>query len=437
MNYKETINYLYHVAPLFQSQGVGAYKPGLQTTNLLDAHLGYTHRQYQTIHVGGTNGKGSCAHTLAALLQLSGLKTGLYTSPHLVDFRERIRVNGQPVPEDYVVQFIERERPFFEPLHPSFFEITTAMAFKYFSDASVDVAVVEVGLGGRLDCTNVITPVLSVITNISLDHTQLLGDTLAAIAREKAGIIKSGIPVVVGEAQPETRRVFAEVAHARRSPITFAEDVPEVLSSEVGTDGLRHYSTRNYGVLTGGLVGECQEKNTNTILCAVSTLRRLGLLGLENMSHATLDRAFRDVCSLTGLRGRWETVQHNPEMVCDTGHNPGGWQYIGHELQQRVSCGQRLHIVFGVMADKDVDQILAELPVEATYYFTQASTPRALAVDELGRRAAAFRLAGKLFQTVLAAIDAARTAAGASDFIYVGGSSFVVADALASLDDGV
>ena len=265
MNYKETINYLFNAAPLFQQVGGKAYKEGLSNTHILDEHFQHPHTQYTTIHVAGTNGKGSCAHTLAAMLQHHGLKVGLYTSPHLVDFRERIRVNGVMMPEDYVVRFVEEERAFFEPLHPSFFELTTALAFKYFAEEKVDVAVIEVGLGGRLDCTNIITPCLSVITNISFDHTQFLGDTLAKIASEKAGIIKTNVPVVIGETNEETRPVFQNKAMEVKAPITFAEDEAEILTSTLTTDGLRLYQTRNFGELRGELTGECQIKNANTI----------------------------------------------------------------------------------------------------------------------------------------------------------------------------
>jgi len=430
MNYSETIQSLYAATPLFTQHGGSAYKPGLQTTETLDAHFGHPHRSYATIHVAGTNGKGSCAHTLAALFQLLGFRTGLYTSPHLVDFRERIRVNGQPVSEQYVVDFVAQERPFFEPLHPSFFELTTAMAFKYFADARVDIAIVEVGLGGRLDCTNIITPQLSVITNISLDHTQFLGNTLAAIASEKAGIIKPAVPVVVGEALPETRPVFEERARQCHSPITFAEDTPEVLSSMTTSPTSRHYVTRHFGEFDGGLTGACQEKNTNTLLHAIEALRTSGLVAAESLTTDVVHRAFRDVCRLTGLRGRWEVVAERPQVICDTGHNAGGWQYIADSLRRFIAAGRKLHIVFGIMADKDVDGILTLLPAEATYYFTRADLPRALAEDELQTRAAHLGLQGTAYHRVAVAVAAAQEAATPADVVYVGGSGFVVAEAL-------
>lgn len=434
MTYSETIQYLYAATPLFTQHGGSAYKPGLQTTEALDAHFDHPHRRFLTVHVAGTNGKGSCAHTLAALFQLLGLRTGLYTSPHLVDFRERIRVGGEMMPEQYVVDFVERERAFFEPLHPSFFELTTALAFKYFADEAVDVAVIEVGLGGRLDCTNIITPRLSVITNISLDHTQFLGTTLAAIAGEKAGIIKPDVPVIVGEALPETRPVFEAKANEVGAPITFAEDMPEVLSSSLTADGLRHYETRTFGAFDGTLAGDCQTKNTNTVLHAIRALQAQQFPRIDRLTPELLRRAFRDVCQLTGLRGRWERVGTSPEIICDTGHNTGGWAYLSTALKRRVASGQQLHVVFGMMADKDVSTVLSLLPTEAHYYFTQAALPRAMKADKLASLAASHGLHGTTHASVKAAVEAARTAAAPEDFVYIGGSSFVVSEALPLFD---
>ena len=284
MDYQHTLEYLYNSVPMFQQVGSSAYKEGLENTLALDEHFGHPHRNFRTIHVAGTNGKGSCSHTLAAILQEAGYRTGLYTSPHLVDFRERIRVNGQPVPEEYVIRFVEEERSFFEPLSPSFFELTTAMAFRYFADQKVDVAIIEVGLGGRLDCTNIIRPDLCIITNISFDHTQFLGSTLAQIASEKAGIIKQDIPVVIGETTPETRPVFAEKAQAVQAPICFAEDhVPE------------EYSDMDYE-----LKGLYQEKNRRTLLTALPLLKKAGY----HLSEQAIRNGFAHVCELTGLMGR-------------------------------------------------------------------------------------------------------------------------------------
>lgn len=430
MTYQETIQYLYDSAPLFQQVGGEAYKEGLGNTLALDAHLGHPHRRYRTIHVAGTNGKGSCAHTLAALLQLCGLRVGLYTSPHLVDFRERIRVNGEMISERYVVDFVASERHFFEPLHPSFFELTTAMAFRYFADSEVDIAVIEVGLGGRLDCTNVITPCLSLITNISLDHTQFLGHTLAQIAAEKAGIIKPGVPVVVGEALPETRPVFQEKADSVGAPVVFAEDEPEVAASSLTGRGTRRYDTRHWGSFEGELAGACQVRNANTILCAVNVLRERGVFpdGCENLPQLVAG-AFAGVGRLTGLMGRWQVVGHRPDVVCDTGHNVGGWQYLARQLRERGAY-DGLHVIFGMAADKDVDAVLQLLPTSATYYFTRASVRRALGEQELCGMARRHGLRGNPYPDVPTAYAAAMAAAAPSHLVYVGGSSFVVADFL-------
>ena len=426
MNYQETIEYLYNSAPLFQQLGGAAYKPGLQTTEALDEHFGHPHRLFKTIHVAGTNGKGSTAHTIAAVLQTAGYRVGLFTSPHLVDFRERIRVNGEMIPKDYVVEFVETEKSFFEPLHPSFFELTTALAFKYFAEAKVDVAVVEVGLGGRLDCTNIIHPELSVITNISLDHTQFLGHTLAEIASEKAGIIKAGVPVVVGEYVEETRPVFAERAKSVGTSIHFAEEEREVLRSEMTSRHTRTYVTKSWGDVEGQLSGDCQIKNTNTILCALNLLQQKFSFTLDDVHEA-----FRQVCSLTGLRGRWEVLQEKPMVVCDTGHNVGGWEYLAQQL--RDNNYEKVHVVFGMAGDKDVDTVLSLMPVEAHYYFTKASVRRAMDEQTLQEKAARFHLLGDTYSNVMDAYHAALKNAAEGDLVYVGGSSFIVADLLSIL----
>lgn len=412
MNYKDTLDYLYNSAPLFQQIGAGAYKEGLENTWALDEHFGHPHRSFRSIHIAGTNGKGSCSHTLAAILQEAGYKVGLYTSPHLIDFRERIRVNGQPVPEAYVIRFVEDERAFFEPLHPSFFELTTAMAFRYFAEEKVDVAVVEVGLGGRLDCTNIIRPDLCIITNISLDHVQFLGDTLEKIAGEKAGIIKSGIPVVIGETTPETRPVFQKKAEEVGAPIHFAEE--EV--KEVHPDW--EYE----------LKGLYQEKNRRTLWAALPLLQESGY----QISESDIQAGFAHVVELTGLMGRWQKLQEHPTVVCDTGHNVGGIQYIAEQLRRQVF--RRLHIVIGMVNDKDVRGVLALLPREATYYFTQASVKRALPAGQLARLAAEAGLQGTCYPDVPSAVRAAQKESLPEDFIFVGGSSFIVADLLANRD---
>ena len=425
MTYDETIAYLYDSAPLFQNVGKTAYKEGLANTFALDEHFAHPHRQFRTIHVAGTNGKGSTCHTLAAILQEAGYRVGLYTSPHLVDFRERIRVNGEKISQEYVVDFVAQNKAFFEPLYPSFFELVTAMAFKYFADQRVDVAVVEVGLGGRLDCTNIIQPELSVITNISFDHVQFLGDTLAKIAAEKAGIIKTGVPVVIGEFLPETRPVFEAKAKEVDAPLCFAEEVHEVLNYHFNANIGMVYETKSYGELIGELCGDCQIKNTETILTAVNLLTQTGkfLISPNDVKHG-----FAHVCELTGLMGRWQTLHDSPKTVCDTGHNLGGFQYIVRQLAAQP-CRQ-LRIVLGMVNDKDIGGVLSLLPAEAVYYFTQASVKRALPAAEVQRLAAEHGLHGQSFPTVAAAYQAARREASADDFIYVGGSNFVVADLL-------
>lgn len=433
MTYDETISYLYAAAPLFQQVGSAAYKDGLENTLLLDEHFHHPHRDYRTIHVGGTNGKGSCAHTLAAALQCAGLRVGLYTSPHLADFRERIRVNGEMMPKQRVIDFVAQERAFFEPLHPSFFELTTALAFKYFAEEHVDVAVIEVGLGGRLDCTNIIRPALSLITNISLDHTQFLGDTPAAIAYEKAGIIKANVPAVIGEATAETRAVFSKQAEDVGTLLYFAQDQPEVLSHQLVTEGNRpyiQYKTRSWGTILGELTGNCQVHNANTTFCALRLLAKDFSINQEAVA-----RAFRHVTSLTGLRGRWERLCDAPQVVCDTGHNPGGWQYLGKQLAE-THC-EHLRIVFGMAGDKDVHTVLNLLPHHATYYFTQASVRRAMPADQLQRLAQEVGLQGKAYTSVAEAYAAARQASTEKDFIYIGGSSFVVADLICALEAGM
>ena len=430
MTYDETVRYLYDSTPVFEHVGASAYKEGLDNTQALDEHFGHPHRCYKTIHVAGTNGKGSCSHTLAAILQSAGCKVGLYTSPHLVDFRERIRVNGVCISEKRIVDFVEQERSFFEPLHPSFFELTTALAFKYFAEQQVDIAVIEVGLGGRLDCTNIITPLLSVITNISFDHTRFLGNTLAKIAGEKAGIIKKGVPVVIGETTAETRPVFAARAREVGAPIRFAEDAPVVRSSVALPDGGREYRLSDGRTVCGELSGDYQEANMNTVLTAVEELRRQGIA----LSESDVEQGIAAVSGLTGLMGRWQRLRERPLVVCDTGHNVGGWNYLVGQIKAQP-C-RRLRIVFGMVDDKDIDRILAMLPREADFYWTQASSHRAIPAAQVAGKAAAIGLRGRSYATVGEAWQQALADASPEDFIFVGGSSYVVADLLALLKAG-
>lgn len=423
MNYQETIEYLFNSTPVFEKVGAKAYKPGLQTTETLDKHFGHPHRQFKSIHVAGTNGKGSCSHTLAAILQSEGYKVGLFTSPHLVDFRERIRVNGECISEQYIIDFVEKERRFFEPLHPSFFELTTALAFKYFAEQKVDIAIIEVGLGGRLDCTNIITPILSIITNISKDHTQFLGNTLADIAGEKAGIIKPGVPVIIGEDLPETRPVFQQKALKENSPIIFAQDEnqQEVQKAE-HINGKMEYTTRTWGKLTGELCGDYQAKNMNTILNAVKYLT------LVKNKGTSIKYGISHVTELTGLMGRWQKIQDKPLVICDTGHNVGGWQYLAPQIKAQA-CRQ-LRIVFGMVDDKDVTTVMKMLPNDAIYYWTQATTKRAIKVEKIAELGTSLGLNGNVYPSVNKAFKAAQADAAEDDFIFVGGSSYIVADFL-------
>jgi dihydrofolate synthase/folylpolyglutamate synthase len=410
---------------MFQKVGGAAYKEGLENTHSLDEHFGHPHRLFPSIHVAGTNGKGSCSHTIAAILQAAGYKVGLYTSPHLRDFRERIRINGTPIAEQYVVDFVAQEKDFFEPLHPSFFELTTAMAFKYFAEQKIDVAVIEVGLGGRLDCTNIITPDISIITNISFDHTQFLGNTLAAIAGEKAGIMKKGVPVVVGETVAETKPVFIAHAAEVNSPLYFAEDIKKVKDAKLEVTGLC-YETTDYGELHGELGGLYQMKNTNTVLTALPLLIKKGY----HITEKAVREGFAQVCELTGLEGRWQRLHSQPTIICDTGHNVGGITYIVQQL--KLQHYRTLRIVFGMVNDKDIHTVLKMLPHDAVYYFTQADVSRAIPVDELKDEAATAGLHGTAYPDVASALTAAQKESLPEDFIYVGGSSYIVSDLLTS-----
>ena len=421
MNYTDTLNYLYNAAPMFQNIGAGAYKAGLSTSHTLDAHFGHPHRSFRSVHVAGTNGKGSTSHTLAALLQALGYRVGLYTSPHLVDFRERIRVNGKPIPKERVIDFVERKRSFFEPLAPSFFELTTALAFLYFAEEKVDFAVIEVGLGGRLDCTNLISPELCVITNISLDHTQFLGDTLEKIATEKAGIIKPGVPVVVGQTTSETRRVFQAFADEAKAPLYWSEEESRVVSAQ-NVDGKLHYMTTDWGKIEGQLAGSYQIHNTRTILSAIAHLPKDVF---QKVTHESVREAFGHVVEMTSLCGRWQEVGQHPRIILDTGHNADAWNSLTPQLR---SLESPLHLVIGVCSDKDLTEILHLLPKEGTYYFTNADIKRALPAGELQKAAAQAGLVGTVYPDVPSAVQAAQSSAQENDTIFVGGSSFVVAD---------
>ena len=428
MNYTETLDYLYSKLPMFTRVGASAFKKDLDNTIALCENLGNPQYQFKSIHVGGTNGKGSTSHMLAAILQKAGYKTGLYTSPHLKDFRERIRINGQMVPEDFVVDFVTGQRTLIESISPSFFEVTVGMAFSYFAKEKVDIAIIEVGLGGRLDSTNIITPELSVITNISLDHTNLLGNTVAEIAYEKAGIIKPGIPVIIGESQAETDQVFIQKAGETESQIVFADQSLSLIEPVKQSDHLElaiaEGSKLLYQKLKLDLNGTYQRKNILTVIKAVQLLQGLGY----QISEEAVISALENVKELTGLQGRWQKLQGNPLVICDTGHNIAGITEVLHNI--RTTPHQKLHMVIGMVKDKDISGVLKLLPKDAVYYFCQPQLERALKANELALEAAEEQLKGNVFESVSAAITAAKAMANAEDLIFIGGSTFVVAEAL-------
>ena len=412
MNYEETLAYLYTSAPVFQHDGAPAYKPGLGTSIALDNYLGNPHRSYRSIHVGGTNGKGTVCHTLAAILGEAGYRTALYTSPHLVDFRERIRVNGEMIGKDDVVDFTERHRAFFEPLKPSFFELSSAMAFDYFRSEKVDFAIIEVGLGGRLDSTNIITPLVSAITSISMDHTQFLGHTLTEIAGEKAGIIKPGVPVVIGEMPDEA--------------------VYEVIKRKAGEAGapLLRAAERIGAEKTPELpLSPIQRLNVQTVLSVLHLLEDGHIPPLP--VHA-IAGGFGKVSERTGLRGRWEVISRKPFIVLDTGHNEGAWRFLSAQIEAsfRSKHCRRMILVTGFSEDKDLDPILSHMPQTARYIFTQASLRRALPAETLAAKARARNLEGDVRPSVAEALQLLEQIVGEDDFVFIGGSNFVVADAL-------
>ena len=448
MTYAQTIDYLYASQPAFHLVGASAYKPGLDNTYRLMAHLGNPHERLRAVHVAGTNGKGSTSHLIAAALQAQGYKVGLFTSPHLVDFRERIRISGEMIPQETVVQFVADHRAFLDELRPSFFETTMALAFWYFAQQQVDIAVVEVGLGGRLDSTNILTPLLSVITNIGMDHIEFLGNTLTQIAGEKAGIMKPHVPCVIGETHPETQEVFLARAGAC-----------EILGAGLETTDCRLWFADQCGYMRKRrlkeapecqLRGVYQDKNQQTAFVSLQVLRNI--CGIE-LSKESIVKGFAEVCTLTGLRGRWEILSQKPLTICDTGHNGHGIRYVAEQLRTTLNNSTpSLHIVFGMVNDKDIDTVLGLLPTEAVYYFTQPATSRALPAEELLRRwqvICASHLSGvpenapgvfgcssplasspNCYPTVREALTAAQKAATADDIIFIGGSNYVVGEVL-------
>jgi dihydrofolate synthase / folylpolyglutamate synthase len=427
VNYTQTIEYLYNSLPVFHRIGGPAYKATLSNTIELDDYFHHPHTKFKTIHIAGTNGKGSVSHMIASVLQTAGYRTGLYTSPHLKDYRERIRIDGIPISEGEVINFVRNHEEILKRIQPSFFEMSVAMAFDYFAREKVEIAVIEVGMGGRLDSTNIITPLLSVISNISLDHTQFLGKSIEEIAREKAGIIKSGVPVIIGETQAETRDVFLNKALECNSDILFAD--MRYSASLKGTSSNRQIFEiedlqGNSFSLEPDLLGLYQKKNIITVFAALNRLMKI--IPCIDTSH--LENGIRDTASRTGLRGRWEIIQKNPLIICDTAHNEAGIAMVVEQLSSMTF--NQLHFVFGTVKDKDPSNVLKILPDNAYYYFTRANIPRAL--DELSLKEAAdkYGLKGMNYSSVEGAIEAALKSAGKEDIIFIGGSNFIVAEAL-------
>ncbi|WP_299837329.1 folylpolyglutamate synthase/dihydrofolate synthase family protein [uncultured Tenacibaculum sp.] len=403
MTYQETVNWMFNQLPMYQSQGKTAYKADLSNIIKLCDYLGNPENKFKSIHVGGTNGKGSTSHMIASILQEAGYKVGLYTSPHLKSFTERIRINGEEIPEDVVVQFIAENKTFFESNQLSFFEMTVGLAFEYFTNKKVDVAVIEVGLGGRLDSTNVITPELSVITNIGLDHVQILGDTVQKIAAEKAGIIKKGIPLVIGERDTDTESVFIDKAKELSSEIVFASDNKEI---NFKTD----------------LLGSYQQKNIKTAVTAIAKLANF------TVSEEHIQKGLSNVVFNTSLKGRWQVIQENPKVICDTAHNKEGLQYVLKQLQEEKY--ETLHIVLGVVSDKNLEEILPMFPEKATYYFCKPNIPRGLSEKKLSNEAKKYNLEGKTYESVQQAYNESLILSADRDLVFVGGSTFTVAEIL-------
>ncbi|MFN0047788.1 MAG: bifunctional folylpolyglutamate synthase/dihydrofolate synthase [Cytophagales bacterium] len=425
MNYEEVLTFIYHKLPMYHKIGSFAYKPGLENIEKICQKIGNPQQNFKSIHIAGTNGKGSTSHMIAAMLQCQGYKTGLYTSPHLKNFTERIKINGVEVETNFITNFINLNLAVIEELRPSFFEITTAMAFQYFAEKEVDFAVIEVGLGGRLDSTNIITPLLSIITNISYDHQDLLGDTLPEIAFEKAGIIKARVSVVIGEDQPEVRKVFIDKAQTENAPIFFTNDI--FVEDKGLVDGTRiaNVKVKNELEFTNvkcGLAGNYQLKNIKGVLKAWQVLNEQSItIEKENLLKALLE-----VTRLTNLKGRWQILNNKPLTICDTGHNEAGIKDIVAQIESMKY--EKLYFIIGMVKEKDHDKILSLLPLKAYYIFTQPAIERALKATELQEKAIRYQLKGEIIENVNMAIAKANTLAGQNDLIFIGGSTFVVAE---------
>ena len=431
MNYSQTLEFLFSSLPAYETAGATAYKPGLERIAAFCRHLGNPQRNFFTIHVAGTNGKGSVSHIIASVLQQAGYRTGLFTSPHLQDFRERIRVDGEMIPKQKVVNFVDKHHDRMVELGLSFFEMTAALAFDYFAQSDVEVAVIETGLGGRLDATNIIVPILSIITNIGMEHTALLGDTPEKIAAEKAGIIKKSIPVIIGEHDERCDPVFAEVAAANKSKLLHAEELFTCTGQEpAGERQLFHlHRTRdNHDFeLLLDLAGDYQRHNIITATAAIDFLHQETPL---TISRRAFLEGTRDAAAHTSLRGRWQKLGEKPLVICDTGHNAHGMAYVGEQLRRQSRDYAHLYCVLGVVNDKDLAHMFPLLPADAHYIFTQAKTHRAIPAAELAERAAAFGLQGEVVADVQQAVARARELAGSDDMIFIGGSTYVVGEAL-------
>jgi dihydrofolate synthase / folylpolyglutamate synthase len=431
MTYQQTLQYLYSQLPMFHRIGAAAYKADLANTIELSRLMANPEQQFRSVHIAGTNGKGSTSHFLASILQEAGYCTGLFTSPHLKDFRERIRINGRMIPKQDVTNFVQKYENSFSQIKPSFFEWSFALAIHHFAKHHIDVAIMETGMGGRLDSTNIIHPVLSIITNIGLDHMQFLGDTREKIAKEKAGIIKNGVPVVVGETQPGLSEIFREYSSNMSAPIIFADQNYSILSS----GWTRHripllwINARNKAILTDQMIlsslnGIYQSKNILTVLQAVETLNSSGF----NISTQHIHQGFRKVITNTQLKGRWQTLAHSPKTIADIAHNMDGIREVVKQIN--ITKFEKLHMVIGVVKDKDVNAMLKLLPKTASYYFCKADIPRGMDAEELMETAASFGLIGNYFPTVQRALMTAKNAAGSNDMIFIGGSAFVVAEVI-------
>ncbi len=429
MNYQQTLDFLFSQLPMYQRSGKAAYKANLDNTLALDTYFDSPHKKFKTIHIGGTNGKGSVSHTIASVLQEAGYKVGLYTSPHLKDFRERIKINGECISETDVIDFVQNHQEIITDIRPSFFEMTVAMAFDYFARQKVDVAVIEVGLGGRLDSTNIITPVCSTITNISLDHIALLGDSLEKIATEKAGIIKENIPVIIGETVNETKPIFRETAKLKSAPITFANEVYQIRTQTYSTHSTQIFQVYKndklyFENLEMDLLGIYQNKNACTALSTIDSLITEGF----NIDKDHIYAGFVNVVKNTGLLGRWQIIGNHPLMICDTGHNKAGIELIAEQLKN--TAYKNLHMIIGMVNDKEIDEVLNLLPKDAYYYFTQPNIPRGLDANILANKAQKYQLQGEICTSVKEAIKKSKKNTEPNDLIFIGGSTFIVAEAL-------